>query len=407
VRELSTVSGVAHFNHKLRGEASEDDERFVAALAAKLNLPFYRAEARLGAGNLEQAARRARHGFFAGLIQDGAADRIALGHTRDDQAETVLFRLLRGSGLAGLAGIHPVTQAGFIRPFIDITRAEVTEFLSSRGIVWREDASNREPRFARNRIRSGLLPQLEREWNPNIREALAHLADLAYEEERWLEPKGKPGGLPYHELQLTGLPRGLARRLVRRAIKQVKGDLRGIEYQHVEGVIELPRGRLELPGVEVIRSFDRIRIAVPESKVIEPIEVSVPGTYPAPDGASEIQVEVSPYANLKVELAWGKIPEPLQLRGWRPGDHYQPVGHSRDLKVKELFQKARVPSWHRRFWPMLTGGGKILWARGFGAAEEYAATEGTGPVLRIVEVETTSAGPFRDLAASYPVGREM
>ena len=110
---------------------------------------------------------------------------MALGHTRDDQAETLLFRLLRGSGLAGLAGIYPVTADGYIRPFIDITRAEVEQFLRSRGLEWREDATNRDPRFARNRIRHSLLPQMAREWNPRIADALAHLADLAHEEERW------------------------------------------------------------------------------------------------------------------------------------------------------------------------------------------------------------------------------
>ncbi len=120
------VAGVAHFNHKLRGEASEEDERFVAALAERMTLPFYRAQSDLRGvrGNLEQAARRARGDFFRSLIRDGAANRVATGHTRDDQAETVLFRFLRGSGLAGLAGIHPVTSDGFIRPFIEVTRAE-------------------------------------------------------------------------------------------------------------------------------------------------------------------------------------------------------------------------------------------------------------------------------------------
>ena len=187
----ATVTGVAHLNHKLRGEASDADERFVAQLASRHGVAFYREEARVGGleGNLESNARRARLGFFARLIAAGRADRIATGHTRDDQAETVLFRLLRGSGLAGLAGILPVTSEGLIRPLLDITRAEVEEFLRARSVDWREDASNRDARFARNRIRHGLLPELEREWNPGIREALGRLADLAGEEERWWAAK--------------------------------------------------------------------------------------------------------------------------------------------------------------------------------------------------------------------------
>ena len=165
-----TLAGVAHLNHKLRGEASDADERFVAGLAGGLGVPFFRAEARVmeAGGNLEQAARRARIKFFETLIREGKADRIATGHTRDDQAETVLFRMLRGSGLAGLAGILPVTGEHLIRPLLETTRAEIEEFLTARGIPWREDASNADHRFARNRIRHGLLPQLEREWNPEL-----------------------------------------------------------------------------------------------------------------------------------------------------------------------------------------------------------------------------------------------
>ena len=164
------MAGVAHLNHKLRGEASEEDERFVAGLAARHGVPFYREEAAAGiaGGNLEQNARRERLKFFSRLIGEGKANRIATGHTRDDQAETVLFRLLRGSGLTGLAGILPVTREGLIRPLLDVSRAEVEEFLRARGTAWREDCSNHDRRFARNRIRHDLLPRLAREWNPEI-----------------------------------------------------------------------------------------------------------------------------------------------------------------------------------------------------------------------------------------------
>ena len=401
------VTAVAHFNHRLRAEASDEDERFVAALAARLGLDFYRAEGSGARGNLEQAARRARIGFLSGLIREGAADRIAMGHTRDDQAETVLFRLMRGSGVSGLAGIHPVSPQGFVRPLIEVTRAEVEEFLRARGVGWREDASNREYRFARNRIRHGLLPQLAREWNPRIAEALAHLADLAQEEERWW--KGEMdrltpgllteagGGVELNAIALAALPRAAARRVVRRAIGLAKGDLRRIEYAHVEGALELAaspagRGRLRLPGVDAIRSFDWIRLAGPEAaRPPGPLPVSVPGTYLAPDGVTKIRIEagaercISGCANLWMEKEWGQAPATMELRGWRPGDHYRPAGQNRDQKIKEMFHKARVPSWRRRFWPILSAGEKILWARGFGPAAEFAATEDGGWWLRIAE----------------------
>jgi tRNA(Ile)-lysidine synthase len=350
----ANLAGLAHFNHKLRGEASEEDERFVAALAARLGLPFYRAEGLPGPGNLEQEARRARRAFFLELIRDGAGNRVALAHTRDDQAETVLFRVLRGSGLTGVAGIHPVTAEGFIRPLIGVTRSEVLEFLRARGIEWREDSSNLDLRFARNRIRHELLPQLAREWNPRIAEALANLGDLAYEEEvAWMirERDNRLDRLPH-------LPRAEARRAVRRAIREVKGDLRGIEFAHIESVIEMG-ARIRVPGVEFVRSADGIRAVRAE---VPSVEVTVPGTYAAPDGASEIRLE--PCVNLKADLT-----APLLLRGWKPGDHYLRSGKSRDQKLKKMFQDARVPSWQRRFWPILEYGGRIVWARAFGPAE--------------------------------------
>ena len=415
LRELAPRLGlklsVAHFNHKLRGTESDEDERFVAGLAARCGLRCYCASANVARAkdNLEQAARQARRAFFAELIRKGYTDRVALGHTRDDQAETVLFRLLRGSGLAGLAGIYPVTADGYIRPFIEITRAEVEHYLRSRGLEWREDATNRDPRFARNRIRQSLLPQMRREWNPRIADALAHLANLAHEEERWwsaeidrlaadlLEHKSE--GIEVCATALAGLPRAVARRLARRAMAEVRGDLRRIEYPHVEQLLELAgrasgEGRLRLPGLNVMRSFDWVRIAPaapPEAFV--PVSLVVPGTYATPGGSSALRLEVAgktraePCATLKAELSLRLIPAPLELRGWRPGDHYRPAGQSRDRKLKEMFQRARVPSWRRPLWPIVTGGGKIVWARGFGAAAEFAAGKKRGQVLQIWEVK--------------------
>ena len=184
---------VLHLDHQLRGEESREDACFVERLAAGLGLPcsLERADvstlARDRGENLEQAARNERRRFFLEFLHSGAVDRIALGHTRSDQAETVLFRFLRGSGTAGLAGIRPVTPDGFVRPLIGVERSAVEQFLRERNIVWREDSSNASLDFARNRIRRELLPMLQREWNPAITEMLAHTADWALEEESYWE----------------------------------------------------------------------------------------------------------------------------------------------------------------------------------------------------------------------------
>jgi len=404
---------VAHLNHQLRGAESDEDERFVAGLAARVGLPFVRTGTDLAAANdnLEQAGRRARRAFFAGL----KTDRIALGHTRDDQAETVLFRLLRGAGLRGLAGIYPVTdddsdRPSYVRPLIEVTRGEVIEFLRGRGIPWREDSSNLDPRFARNRIRSSLLPELARDWNPQIGESLAQLATLAHDEERWWRSYlddlsagillARAGGIELRASTLISLPLAVRRRLVRLAISQVKGDLRRLEFTHVERVLELAAeaggdGRLRLPGIDVRRSFDWIRVAAEAPPIdCSSIRLAIPGMY-AVTPETCLYLEISPRsftskkgATLKAaELSLRRLPPVLELRGWRPGDHYRPQGQRRDQKIKEMFQVKRVPSWLRASWPIVSSGDTILWSRTFGAAAEFAANREPGPVLRVWEAE--------------------
>jgi tRNA(Ile)-lysidine synthase len=401
-----TVAAVAHLNHKLRGEASEEDERFVAEMASRAGVPFLceRVKVADAAGNLEQEARRARHGFFSRLVKDGIADRVATGHTADDQAETVLFRLLRGSGLAGLSGILPTTREGIIRPLLEVSRADVTELLRSRGLAWREDATNQDARFARNRIRHNLLPQLAREWNPKVSESLAHLADLAREEEQWWQQEisrlaqglliPMQGGIEIDASRLAALPKAVARRLVRLACPISP------EFDTVERILDLAaqpegRGKLELPRLVVIRSFDWLRFTPPgRMPRPEPIHPKVPGRYPWPGGDAQVCFEIcfdmgegdrakTGCASLK--LSEGRVPAPLELRSWSAGDHYRPAGHSRDQKIKELFQEARIPSWRRQFWPIVASESKILWVRGFGVAAECAAEDQPGSVLRIWE----------------------
>ena len=507
--EMGLQLEVAHLNHQLRGTESDADEQFVKELAAKLNLRFHCAKADVTTmdGNLEQAARRARLEFFHSLNRGGrdgskVPGRVATGHTRDDQAETVLLRLLRGSGLAGLAGIHPVTATGLVRPLLDVTRAEIVQYLRERGIAWREDSSNRDLQFSRNRVRHELLPQLTTQWNPRLTEALAHLADLSWEEERWwlssesplhaiqqacsaggVESSGVdlvPGpidsvrlakppafipaltGRGYNPTRKSGdaelnqaardlgrveqcgveldvralatLPRAVSRRVIRRAIASAKGNLRGIEFEHVERVVELARqlakhdagsGRLALPGLDVRRSFDWIRLASPVkaahavASALDPVALEIPGQYPCPDGKSVIRLEIvrpetepvltenasrvsgQPCANLKTAvLGLSRIPGGLQLRGWRPGDRYRPQGHMRVRKLKEMFSEARIPSWQRRYWPILMSGDSILWSRQFGVAADYAAEGRSGPILRISEVKSHGNESFDGYIAS-------
>ncbi len=432
---------VLHLDHGLRGEESRQDAEFVRELASSRDLPFYLARAELAAaGNLEEAAREARFEFFRERIAAGAVEAVAVGHTRSDQAETVLFRFLRGAGTAGLAGIRPVTEDGIVRPLLDVTRAETEAFLRARGVAWREDASNRSARFARNRIRHGLLPQLAREWNPAIEETLVKTADWALAEEAyWKEEIAslaqaclrEEGGAVLAPAGLfASLPLAAARRLARYAIERAKGNLRAIGLDHVDRALEMAgaaqgHGRVQAPGVGITRSFDWIRFAPPQAPPLAwAVPAPVPGCASAPGAPIELQIELiekpgteqapgSVYNNSDKDCVDGHLVSGgLVFRSWRPGDRYRPHGHSNEAKIKTLFHQARIPVWERAQWPVLASGDSIVWTRQFGPAQSVAAGPASTRVLRIREAGRDGKVESQVCAAASisqewsPAGRE-
>ncbi len=415
---------VLHLNHQLRGEESARDEEFVRNLAASMGLPacaetadVERIRAESG-DNLEQAARRIRRKFLSGFVERGEVDRVALGHTRSDQAETVLFRLLRGSGTTGIAGMLPVTPEGFVRPLLCVGRADVERFLTGRGVHWREDLSNRDLSFSRNRIRHELLPALSRDWNPALEVNLDRMATLAADDEQYWSGEierlagaqltRNSHGILLEAGLLSRQCRAVSRRLVRRAFEIVKGDLRRIEFGHVEQVLQLAEGdeghgRLQAPGLDIFRSFDWILVARPRGAQAERgfrLPLPVPGRVRIPGSGAVLYVELEEtetpstgygYNTGEWQLDWSRLPGPLELRDWRPGDRYCPVGAVGEERIKSLFQRARVPLWERRGWPVISCGETIIWARRFGPAAEYAAAHQTRQVLKVGEVEDFTA----------------
>jgi tRNA(Ile)-lysidine synthase len=414
--QLGILLSVAHVNHGLRGPESDADEAFTRELAGSLGLDCWVQRAALANGNLEQEGRRIRLHWFRRLVEEKRVDKIATGHTRTDQAETVLFRFLRGAGTAGLAGIHPVLDDHIVRPLIEIDRADVLAYLQSAGHAWREDSSNRNLELARNRLRHELLPRLEREGNPGLSARLAQMADWARDEERYWQQQVQDLALRYLREEdqvvyleapaLATLPAAVERRLLRHAVERVKGDLLGIEFGHIEQVRALlaaedGHGRVQLPGVDVFRSFDQVRLA-PVSEPQErnySVPLPGPGTYDIPHTQKRLVLELREtggqdrrYNEESGCLDWEQVPRPLWLRNWRPGDHYQPVGWSGQEKLKTLFQQRRVPLWERRYWPVVASEWEVIWARGFGAASALAAGPGTRMVLEITETESGKPG---------------
>ena len=440
VRLLAELKGplgirllIVHLNHQLRGQEANADEGFVRRLAEWLELEFLvrredvAARARQRKINVEEAGRLARLEFFASLIAGGKADAVAVAHTLDDQAETVLARILRGAGTRGLAGIYPVVEErvsfGFaqderrtssklvlVRPLLGVRRAELRDYLSEQEQAWREDATNLDRARLRNRLRLELLPQLSRVAGPAAIEHLARLADHARQEESFWSAYGEKRfqtrarrsgdewevaveGLQAPVLELARLParqaaeaqRAVARRLLRRTLAAVRGDLRRITQTHVESVLSLAEeGRsgqsVDLPGVQVERRFDVLVFRAaggrtpPPVDVDEEMEVAGPRRVRLPDGRGlefkviEVQGLKGGYNSRALDAR--RAPFPLAVRTWRPGDRYCPRGARRPEKLKLLFQRKRVSRRERARCPVVLSGGEIVWTLAFGPAAE-------------------------------------
>jgi tRNA(Ile)-lysidine synthase len=411
---------VLHVNHHLRGEADEDEE-FVRSLADSLGLPILVEHAPVESGNTEQEARNARRRFFLESIRDGrTVDRVALGHTRTDQAETVLFRLIRGSGLAGLAGMRMKTAEGFIRPLFTSSRNEVRQWAETEGIKWREDSSNTDMKFARNRLRNQIMPALAEHFNPNLERVLAGTADLAAaEEDYWvgtIEPiyaeiaKRTHFGLVFAIRPFGKFYLAVQRRVIRRALSDLRGNLRGLDLSHIEAILALCRSeeghnRVLVPGVDALRSFEQLLLTHPGSLSQEPRgyqrDLAFGQECELPYHAGVICVErMNPEAQICAsfkkdhellevvdldgrQIAVADRPGFLAVRNWEPGDQLHRAGHQGAERIKSLFQEYRVPLWQRRHWPVLVHRNEIIWVRQFGCARDFKRSEDSHCIVRI------------------------
>jgi len=429
--KLGVVLSVVHFNHKLRGKASDSDEKFVAQLAAKHGLEFHTAslyvaqKAKKEKANLEDTARRARYDYFRSLVDSGALTRIAVAHTADDQAETVLAHVLRGTGLTGLGGIHPVAGT-VIRPLLQIRRKELRTYLRAKKQKWREDATNRDTTRTRARIRRKLLPLLEKQFQPAIVEHLTTLADLAREDESFLEAvvqkraaelvqkRGQSLRIAAKDLlePLNGVEEALAlsKRLVRHIVKSLKPRSGQLGAGHVKAVLELARigqsgASLPLPGgVEVSREQDELAFNAIEKESAASTQSKTSKFEYNIDlarGAQELRVAELGCVFRFMVIDWpakraetstdgavldrDRLRLPLVLRNWRPGDRMRPLGHRNAHKLKRLLNEKRISRWARDGWPVLTSGGVLAWARGFHVAAEFAADERTRAGMVIAE----------------------
>jgi len=394
----------AHYNHGLRGAESDGDEAFVREQCRRrgVALTVEHAPTPPAAGeNVEQWAREARYRFFERVRAGHDLDRIALGHTRDDLAETLLMRLLRGSGLSGLACLRPVRGDGVIRPLIGIPRSGVLALLDELGQPYREDSSNRDMVRLRNRVRHELLPLLERNYNPRAAERLADTVGLLLDDEAFLQRQAvetlermlieDDGGQALSRTALADLPPALGRRVVREALRRCRGDLRGLDRGHVESVIALAASgaggekRLDLPGGLVVRTvYHRLAfeaadpspdtggwsrpLTIPGSTRLEACGLMAVATVESAPAAGGEDGWPDPGTTVLLDAAAIGEAEKI-LRSWKPGDRYRPEGAPGSRKVARMLIDARVPRHRRNRVPLLVVDGEPVWVPGHRPAE--------------------------------------
>jgi tRNA(Ile)-lysidine synthase len=435
--ELGIVLSVLHVEHGLRGASAARDAAFVAALAGKFSLPCQviavdtPKRAAEYKESIEEAARNLRYQAFREVLASGRADKVTTAHTLDDQAETVLMKLLRGAWTEGLSGIHPMLRLESaadgavphnngnyicVRPLLAVTRAQIEAYLRTLDQLWCEDETNRSLVHTRNRIRHELLPAL-REYNPRIEHMLAHMADNARaEEQHWqaelarLLPQlllpGRPvrgGGrsvatgpgratVALEIVRLQTLDPGLRRRVLRAAAEQCGATLDFETTERLDSMIgpKYPVGqpsrlakRLVLPGGVVVKRSARelqfegggsaVQAAAPEGNAVDPAtqaptyELPVPGTVEAPAFRAHY---AATFEGDQTPDASVELFPAACLRAWQPGDRVE-LAHSRGpKKIKEVLDRMGIRGEERVLWPVVAWQGKIIWMRGVKLADE-------------------------------------
>jgi len=410
------VSGLAHFNHLLRPGAAED-EAFCRALAARLSLPFeagaadVAAEARRARTSLEDAGRRLRYAFLESAADRVGATHVAVGHTRDDQAETVLLALIRGAGPRGLAGMAP-RRGRLVRPLVDQSHDELVRWLEQRSLAFREDESNRDPRFLRNRVRHELLPLLRGRFSPAIVSVLGRAAAIAADDAAFLDARAAEvfsrvvlpaaGGrcLVLDGRQLASTDPAIARRVAALALARFGRGLAGIGFGQAERLLDLAAGRIpgpvSFPGQQAEILGGRVRLTARAGRAAPSsgprlnsfrAALSIPGEALVPDGravSSELRHrgETAALAGRCTAVIDATSVSGLSVRFRQPGDLFRPLGLGGRKKLQDYFVDRKVPRDRRDRTPLVVDADDhIVWVAGHVIAEDFRVGRGTRDVV--------------------------
>ena len=405
------LDAVAHLHHGIRGAEADGDEAWCRDLAAALGVDFVSecadvpARARETKTSIEVAARRIRHRFLDDVRRSRRADLVATAHTADDQAETVLLRLVRGTGLQGLGAIAP-RRGTIIRPLLECTRVELRAYLTAADQSWREDATNFDVGHPRNRVRHELIPFLEQHFNPRVRDGLVRLADHARTDDDFLE---REAAAPTFALlrrdgdtiridcePLAVMPEALVRRVVRSAIRALADS--EPKLSDVDRVRDVAAGRaaaVEVCGLRVEHSggfvvlVDRGAPAPPSAPFR--FDLSIPGSLEWPAGGWALDAEgpirrttdsLGSRLSDQVEIDAAGVGASVVVRRREPGDRIRPLGLGGDKKVQDVLVDRKVPLEARDNVPIVTDHeGRLIWVAGHVLADEFRVTSGTNAVV--------------------------
>ncbi|MDI1472408.1 MAG: tRNA lysidine(34) synthetase TilS [Thermodesulfovibrio sp.] len=401
----------SYIDHGLRPNETPKEIEFCQKICNDLDLPFYtksvdvREFAKQEKINLQESARILRYGALDQISLNIKADKIAVAHNADDQAETVIMRLLRGSGPAGLSGIPPVRKK-IIRPLIEIERVEIEEYLNKRNIQYIKDPSNESLKYLRNKIRHTLMPVIK-SISPQATKIISKTADIMREENDYINvavtkslmrlmsrKTDQKVELFCNPMEILNIV--ILRRALRVAIDSVK-DLRGIEFDHIEKIIDLikkgkPGDRIYLPkGIKAIKNYSTLVISAEPPKKLSTYEISKPGEIFLQEASIVLSIEELDREEVKdfgdgkntVYIDREKINFPLILRPRKPGDFFYPFGFGKKKKLQDFFVDEKIPRDERDLIPIIENSGEIVFIAGYRLDDRYKIEHNTKRCLKI------------------------